>query len=91
MCDLQISIADCSCGVFDPTPESCTSLPENVGSGKAGTPWVRMHWAQLNHACCWAGVSSWPVEFHGDGNDLHAWRAPWNPGVFGSIPLVLYP
>ena len=66
-------------------------LARDVGSGKAGTPWVRMHWAQFNHACCWAGVSSWPVEFHGDGKALHAWRAPWNAAEFGSIPVVLYP
>ena len=91
LCDLQASIADSSCDEFDPTPESRTSLPENVGSGKAGTPWMRMHCAQFNHACCWAGESSWPVEFHGDGNALHAWSAPWNAAEFGSIPVVLYP
>ncbi len=72
LCDLQASIADCSCDELDPTPESCTSVPENDGSGKFGTPWARMHWAQFNHACCWEGVSCWPVEFHGDGRDLHA-------------------
>ena len=90
-CDLQASIADCSCGELDPTPESWTSLPENVGSGKFGTPWARMHLAQFNHACCWAGESCWPVEFHGDGRALHACRAPWNAAEFGSIPVVLYP
>jgi hypothetical protein len=65
-------MADCSCGEFDPTPESCTSLPEKVGSGKFGTPWERMHAAQFNHDCCWAAVSCRPVEFHGDGRPLHA-------------------
>ena len=29
-------------------------------------------WAQFNHACCWAAVSCWPVEFHGDGRALQA-------------------
>jgi hypothetical protein len=43
LCDLQASIADCSCGELDPTPESCTSVPENDGSGKFGSPWARMH------------------------------------------------
>ncbi len=41
--DLQASIADCNCGEPDWMPESCTSLPENVGSGKSDTPWTRMH------------------------------------------------
>ena len=86
LCDLQASIADCSCGELDWTPASCTSLPENVGSGKFGTPWARRQWAQVNHACCWAAESCWPVEFHGDGKSLHAWRAPWNAAEFGSIP-----
>jgi hypothetical protein len=43
MCDLQASIADRSCDEFDLTPESRTSRPENIGSGKDGTPWERMH------------------------------------------------
>ena len=65
-------MADCSCGEFDATPESRTWLPENVGSGKSGIPWARMHWAHVSQACCWVAESCWPVEFHGDGSDLHA-------------------
>ncbi len=91
MCDLQASIADWISVEFGARPESCTSLPENVGSGKSGTPWALMHLAQFNHACCWADESSWPVEFHGDGKDLQACKAPWNADELGSIPLVLYP
>jgi CheY-like chemotaxis protein len=58
ICDLQASIADCNCGDLDaPAPEIWTARPEKVGSGKFGTPWARMHWAQLSHACCWLGES----------------------------------
>ena len=56
-----------------------------------GKPWVRMHRAQFNHACCWARESCWPAEFHGDGRALQACKAPWNAAEFGSIPVVLYP
>jgi hypothetical protein len=87
---LQASIADCNCGELAP-PESCTARPEKVGSGKFGTPWARMHLAQLNHACCWAGESCWPVDCHGEGRALHACSAPWNAAECGSIPVVLYP
>ena len=91
ICDLQASIADCSCGELDPPPETWTSLPEKVGSAKSGTPWARMHLAQFSHACCWAGESCWPVAHHGDVSDLHACRAPWNAADCGSIPAVLNP
>jgi hypothetical protein len=85
-------MADCTSGELDPPPlETCTWLPENFGSGKSGTPWERMHMAQANHACCWAGESCRPVEFHGDGKALQACRAPWKRAEFGSIPVVLYP
>lgn len=50
-----------------------------------------MHWAQFNQACCWAEVSGWPVELHGDGSVLHACNAPWNAAEDGSIPAVRYP
>src|SRR5262249_6241565 len=43
ICDLQAFMADCSWGELAPgPPETCTSLPENFGSGKSGTPWERM-------------------------------------------------
>jgi hypothetical protein len=51
ICDLQASIADRNCDELDP-PEIWTARPEKVGSGKFGTPWARMHFAQLNHASC---------------------------------------
>ena len=89
--DAQAFIADCIWGEFDPTPESCTWLPENVGSGKVGRPWARMHAAQVNHACCWAGESCRPVDSHGDGRALHDCSAAWNAAERGSIPMVLYP
>jgi hypothetical protein len=59
ICDLQASIADCSCGELEPpAPEIWTAPPpEKVGSAKLGTPWARTHLAQDSHACSWAGES----------------------------------
>jgi hypothetical protein len=92
ICDLQATIADCSCGDLDPPAlEIWTARPEKVGSGKSGTPWARMHLAQPNHACCSAGESCWPAECHGEGRARHACSALWNAAEFGSIPVVLYP
>lgn len=90
-CDVQAAIACCSSCELDATPGSCTSMPENVGSGKLEGPWARMHWAQRNHPCCSADVSCVPVELHGDGKPLHACSAPWKDVEFGSIPVVRYP
>jgi hypothetical protein len=92
ICDLQATIADCSVGDLDPPAlEIRTARPEKVGSGKFGTLWARMHLAQLNHACCWAGESCWPLDRHGEGRALQACSAPWNASEFGLIPVVLYP
>ncbi len=42
---------------FSPWCSMCTPPPENVGSGKFGTPWVRMHAAAFRYCDCSAGLT----------------------------------
>jgi len=65
----------------------CTSPPEKVGSAKSGTPWARMHLAQLSHCCCCAGESCWPVVPHPPGTSaLHASDATGRRKTSGPRP-----
>ena len=36
-------------------PDPPVKSPELFGSGKFGTPWVRMHWENLRIACVYEG------------------------------------
>jgi hypothetical protein len=61
--------------------------PEKVGSGKDGTPLVRMHAAHLSSACCWAAVSGWETPPLPPGSrDRQACSAACTCGEFMSIP-----
>ena len=44
---------------FSPWCSMCTPPPENVGSGKFGTPWERMHAAAFRYCPCSEGVIWW--------------------------------
>jgi hypothetical protein len=63
-------------------------LLENVGSGKFGTPWVRMQWANFSAACFWlaVGFGGGPL---GVKKRAHAFSAATATGPLNVIPSTI--
>jgi hypothetical protein len=58
-----------------------TLLPlEKFGSGKLGTPCVRMHCAKLSNRAWDCGLGAPPPAPPDDASDWHACEADWNAG-----------
>lgn len=61
-------------------------LARNVGSGKFGTPWERMHFAFVIASRRSLAEAGEPCTVLADCTDAHAWWADWNAGDWVSTP-----
>jgi hypothetical protein len=76
--DRHACIADLYWGEFGSTPGERGISPEDFGSGKLGTPCVRMHLASLS--ACAGGTRLFGTEKPAGNSDLHRSDALWNAG-----------
>lgn len=70
-------------------PARSTVLPplgRNVGSGKLGTPWERMHFAFVIASRRSLAEAGEPCAVLAGCSDAHAWWADWNAGDWVSMP-----
>ena len=61
-------------------------LGRNVGSGKLGTPWERMHFAFVTASSRSLAETGEPCAVLAGSSDAHAWWADWNAGDRVSMP-----